>query len=104
MVGDWVEIVASYPPIPVEDGLGADDWEGWQSLQQPLRDRLQVAGDDLLVSNIERRKAIDTREANLVPGQLQPGRLTHARAPRWKEDLCLQAALVVRSEASLIDH
>jgi enolase-like protein len=39
----------------LEDGLGTDDWEGWQALQQAARVRFQRGGEDVLVTNVERR-------------------------------------------------
>ena len=67
--------------------------------------RSQLAGDDLLVTNIgRRRKAIDMRAANLFVVKLnQIGSLTLAPLANEKT-YALQAPLVVRSEASLIDH
>lgn len=105
MVDYWVEIVERYPLISLEAGLGTDDWEGWQSLQQRLGDASSSRATYLLVTNIERRrKAIDMRAANLFVVKLnQIGSLTLAPLANEKT-YALQAPLVVRSEASLIDH
>jgi enolase len=56
-----------YPVISIEDGLDQDDWEGWQQLTRRLGDRIQLVGDDLLVTNPGRlAKAIEERAANAV--------------------------------------
>ena len=48
---DWVD---KYPIISIEDGLDEDDWDTWVLMQKRLGDRLQIVGDDLLVTNVER--------------------------------------------------
>jgi enolase len=47
----WERWVASYPIVSLEDGLGEEDWEGWQELTRRLGDRVQLVGDDILVTN-----------------------------------------------------
>ncbi|MBN1137708.1 MAG: phosphopyruvate hydratase [Anaerolineae bacterium] len=75
----WVE---KYPIISVEDGLAEDDWESWILLRQRLGDRIQIVGDDLLVTNVERLKmAIDRQAANSILIKLnQIGTLTETLA------------------------
>jgi len=51
---DWVE---KYPIFSIEDGLAEDDWEGWVKLTQRLGEKIQLVGDDLYVTNVERLKA-----------------------------------------------
>jgi len=59
MVGFWKSWVDQYPIVSIEDGLAQDDWEGWKMMVQELGSRLQIVGDDLLVTNPERvRRAI----------------------------------------------
>jgi len=59
---DWVD---KYPIISIEDGLHEDDWESWTLMMDKLGDRIQIVGDDLLVTNIDRiSKAIDSSAAN----------------------------------------
>jgi enolase len=72
---DWVE---RYPIISIEDGLAEDDWDSWQLMRQRLGDRLQIVGDDLLVTNVERlAMAIDQQAANSILIKLnQIGTLT----------------------------
>ena len=63
----WTEWAARYPIISIEDGLDEDDWDGWQTLQRALGDRVQLVGDDLLVTNTQRlQRAIDERAANSI--------------------------------------
>ncbi|MGQ9715728.1 MAG: phosphopyruvate hydratase, partial [Anaerolineae bacterium] len=78
MVAFWEDWVGRYPILSLEDGLAEDDWEHWQLLQARLGDRLQIVGDDLLVTNVARlRKAIALRAANSILIKLnQIGTLT----------------------------
>ena len=60
----WVE---KYPIISIEDGLSEDDWEGWKLLASRLGDKIQLVGDDLFVTNVERiKKGIELGLANAV--------------------------------------
>ena len=75
----WVE---KYPIISIEDGLAEDDWDNWVLMQQRLGDRLQIVGDDLLVTNVERlRTGIERKAANSILIKLnQIGTLTETLA------------------------
>lgn len=65
MIDRLAELALRYPIVSVEDGLAEDDWAGWQRLTERLGDRLQLVGDDLLVTNVSRsRRAIAERAAN----------------------------------------
>jgi enolase len=67
MVDYWAQLVDKFPIISLEDGLAEDDWEGWAHLRQRIGDRVQLVGDDLLVTNVERlRRAIDERACNSI--------------------------------------
>jgi enolase len=67
MVDYWAQLVDKYPIISLEDGLAEDDWEGWAKLRQRIGDRVQLVGDDLLVTNVERlRRAIAERSCNSI--------------------------------------
>ena len=56
-----------YPLVSVEDGLAEDDWVGWKTLTQSLGDRLQLVGDDIFVTNVERiRRGVTEGVANAV--------------------------------------
>jgi enolase len=60
------EITANYPVVSIEDGLSEDDWEGWVSLTQQLKNT-QLVGDDLLVTNpLRLQKAIDKGAGNAI--------------------------------------
>ncbi len=78
MVAFWKEWVDQYPIVSIEDGLAQDDWEGWKLMVAELGDRLQIVGDDLLVTNPERvRKAINEKASNALLVKLnQIGSLT----------------------------
>ncbi|PIZ72053.1 phosphopyruvate hydratase [Candidatus Peregrinibacteria bacterium CG_4_10_14_0_2_um_filter_43_11] len=78
MVDYYADLVARYPIISIEDGLSEDDWEGWRKLTERIGDKVQIVGDDLLVTNIQRlKKAIDGKNANSILIKLnQIGTLT----------------------------
>ena len=64
MYADWLD---AYPIVSLEDGLGEDDWEGWRQMTERLGDRVQIVGDDLFVTNVERlRRGIDGGVANSI--------------------------------------
>ena len=54
MIDYYVNLVADYPIVSIEDGLGEDDWASWSSLTARLGNRIQIVGDDLYATNIER--------------------------------------------------
>jgi enolase len=54
LVDLWASWVAQYPIISIEDGLAQDDWEGWKLITQKLGNKIQLVGDDLFVTNVER--------------------------------------------------
>jgi enolase len=78
LVDLWADWSARYPIVSIEDGLAEDDWAGWQMLTERLGDRVQLVGDDLLVTNTERiARAIELHAANSVLIKLnQIGTLT----------------------------
>lgn len=78
IVAFWKSWVEQYPIVSIEDGLAQDDWEGWKWMVQELGDRIQIVGDDLLVTNPERvRRAIREKAANALLVKLnQIGTLT----------------------------
>jgi enolase len=78
MVAFWKSWVDQYPIVSIEDGLAQDDWQGWNALTEALGERIQIVGDDLLVTNPERvRKAIAEKSANALLVKLnQIGTLT----------------------------
>jgi len=78
MVAFWKDWVDKYPIVSIEDGLAQDDWEGWKMMVAALGERIQIVGDDLLVTNPARvRRAIEERAANALLVKLnQIGTLT----------------------------
>ncbi len=78
MVAFWKSWVDQYPIVSIEDGLAQDDWDGWIMITKELGDRIQIVGDDLLVTNPARvRKAIQEKAANALLVKLnQIGTLT----------------------------
>ncbi len=78
MVAMWADFVEKYPIISLEDGMGENDWEGWQLLTKTLGSKIQIVGDDLFVTNTERiKKGIELGAANSVLIKLnQIGSLT----------------------------
>ncbi|MDD3058013.1 MAG: phosphopyruvate hydratase [Sphaerochaeta sp.] len=56
MVDLWEDWANRYPIISIEDGMAEDDWEGWKMLTDRIGDRVQLVGDDLFVTNVERLK------------------------------------------------
>ena len=65
MVAFWKDWVEKYPIISIEDGLAQDDWDGWKLMTEELGDKIQIVGDDLLVTNPDRvRKGIKERACN----------------------------------------
>jgi enolase len=67
MVDLWADLVDRYPIVSIEDGLDEGDWAGWTLLTERLGDRVQIVGDDLLVTNPAFvQRGIDERAANSV--------------------------------------
>ncbi len=69
--GEMVELYAAladhYPVVSIEDGLAEDDWSGWKSMTERLGDRLQLVGDDIFVTNVERlQRGLDEGVANAI--------------------------------------
>ncbi len=80
MVGFWVDLCDRYPIVSIEDGMAEDDWEGWAALTKALGDRVQLVGDDLFVTNVERlERGIRAGVANSILVKVnQIGTLTEA--------------------------
>ena len=67
MVAFWKSWVDQYPIVSIEDGLAQDDWASWKKLTKEIGDRVQIVGDDLLVTNPERvRRGIKESAANAL--------------------------------------
>jgi enolase len=78
MVELWAKWVKDYPIVSIEDGHAQDDWESWQLMVKELGDKIQIVGDDLLVTNPERvRRGIQDNTCNALLVKLnQIGSLT----------------------------
>ncbi len=67
MTAYYADLVAAYPIVSIEDPLNEDDWDGWKTLTDELGDRIQIVGDDLFVTNVERiQRGIDGGQANAL--------------------------------------
>jgi enolase len=67
MVAYWEELSARFPIVSIEDGLAEDEWDSWRALTERLGERVQLVGDDLFVTNVERlRRGIDAGAANAI--------------------------------------
>lgn len=80
MVDFWEDLVNKYPIVSIEDGMGEDDFEGWEILTERLGDKIQLVGDDLFVTNTKRlKKGIEKGVANSILVKVnQIGTLTEA--------------------------
>ena len=100
LVDLWSDWTSAYPIISIEDGMAEDDWDGWKTLNMRLGDRVQLVGDDLLVTNIERlSRGIEERAANAILIKLnQIGTLTETMAAiRMAQDAGWNAVISHRS-------
>lgn len=67
MVEFWNNWVKKYPIISIEDGMAEDDWDGWKLITDTMGNKIQLVGDDLFVTNVERLKmGIDRNVANSI--------------------------------------
>jgi enolase len=67
LAGYWAGLVESYPIVSLEDGAAEDDWAGWKGLTERLGDSVQLIGDDLFVTNVERfERGIEEKVANAI--------------------------------------
>jgi enolase len=67
MVGFLAELCGRYPIVSIEDGCAEEDWDGWAELTKTLGDRVQLVGDDLFVTNVDRlQRGIDAGVANSI--------------------------------------
>ncbi len=67
MVDYWADWVKKYPIVSIEDGMAEDDWKGWKLMTDKLGKKIQIVGDDLFVTNVERLKmGIEKGVANSI--------------------------------------
>jgi enolase len=63
----WADLASRFPIVSIEDGLAEEEWDGWRLLTERLGGRVQLVGDDLFVTNVERlRRGIDSGVANAI--------------------------------------
>jgi enolase len=100
LVDLWAEWVRDFPIVSLEDGMAEDDWTGWNQLTERVGNQIQLVGDDLLVTNIERlKRGIDEHSANSILIKLnQIGTLTETlQAIRMAQDAGWTAVISHRS-------
>ena len=67
MVAYWAQWVEKYPILSIEDGMDEDDWEGWEKLTDKIGGKVQLVGDDLFVTNVDRlQEGIERNVANSI--------------------------------------
>ncbi len=67
MAAYYAELVAGYPIVSIEDPMDEEDWDGWKAMTDLLGERIQIVGDDLFVTNVERlQRGIDAGSANAL--------------------------------------
>jgi len=78
MIEFYADLVEKYPIISIEDGLAEDDWDGWKEMTQKLGHKIQIVGDDLYVTNMQRlKRGIQEKSTNSILIKLnQIGTLT----------------------------
>jgi enolase len=65
--GFWADLTERFPIVSIEDGAGEEDWEAWKALTDGLGGRVQLVGDDLFVTNVDRlRRGIEAGVANAI--------------------------------------
>jgi enolase len=67
LIGLWASLCEKFPIVSIEDPLAEDEWDGWKALTERIGDRVQLVGDDLFVTNVDRfRRGIDMGVANAI--------------------------------------
>ncbi len=96
MVDWYAELVSKYPVISIEDGLAEDDWETWKKLTARLGGNVQLVGDDLFVTNVERlKRGLEENAANSILIKLnQIGTLTETLAAMQRANRASWTAVV----------
>jgi enolase len=67
LAGYWADLAGKYPILSIEDGMDEEDWDGWKALTDEIGDTVQLVGDDLFVTNVERlQRGIDAGVGNSI--------------------------------------
>ncbi|GIS73704.1 MAG: hypothetical protein CM1200mP10_32810 [Candidatus Neomarinimicrobiota bacterium] len=81
MIQYYQKLVDKYPIVSIEDGLSENDWQGWVAMNNELGNKVQIVGDDLTVTNIDRlQKAIDLQAMNAIFKKIKSDRHTYGDA------------------------
>ena len=80
LIDFYKKLAGKFPIISIEDGFAQDDWEGWSQFNKEMGNKIQIVGDDLLVTNIGRiKRALDRKACNALLLKLnQIGTVTEA--------------------------
>lgn len=100
MIDFYMALVKKYPIISIEDGFDEDDWEGWKIMTDELGDKIQIVGDDVFVTNLERfKRGIESGIGNSILIKLnQIGTLTETlNTIRYAHDMGYTAVISHRS-------
>jgi enolase len=105
MVALYDEWTRKYPIVVLEDGLAEDDWDGWKLLNQTIGDRVELVGDDIFVTNVERiSRGIAEDAANAVLIKLnQIGSLTETIAAIQMAQKAGRGAMVSHRSGETVD-
>ncbi|MDD5502360.1 MAG: phosphopyruvate hydratase, partial [Candidatus Thermoplasmatota archaeon] len=105
LVEKYVELCKKYPIVSIEDGLAEDDWEGWKALNAKIGAKVELIGDDLFVTNVERvEKGIKEKAANAVLIKVnQIGSLTETLATIKMAQKVKWAAVVSHRSGETVD-
>jgi enolase len=105
MVSLYAEWVKKYPIVVLEDGLAEDDWEGWKLLNRELGDKVELVGDDIFVTNVERiTRGINENIANAVLIKLnQIGTITETIAAVQLANSANWGAMVSHRSGETVD-
>lgn len=105
LVDIWKSWVEKYPIVVLEDGLAEDDWDGWKLLNQTLGEKIELVGDDIFVTNVERiARGIRENTANAVLIKLnQIGSLTETIAAIQMANKAGWGAMVSHRSGETVD-
>ena len=99
MVGYYADLCKRYPIVSIEDGMAEDDWDGWAALTKLVGDKVQLVGDDLFVTNVERlAMGIERQGGQQHPHQGQPDRHAHRDHRRHR------AWRIARATPTVVSH
>jgi len=87
LISLYEDLVSSYPIYSIEDGIDEQDWIGWQSLTESLGNKVQLVGDDIFVTNLERiKKGVELGVANAT--LIKPNQIGTVSEALWSMQFC----------------